>query len=211
MRHLGDTQIAHFAQAHAVILLHHESDATLDGRQVGSLADEAEAAQRGHHCMWVADDEAEEQVLEALLCGSAEGADHAEVDKGDGGLGARRAGDDENIARVWIGVEEADLEELIEVGFDCAFRDFEPTDAGRLQLGVVVDLDAIHPFQHQDAPRGVAVDDARDQNAGSVGKDRGEPARVGCLLDIVDLFEDRPPEFAIKRSQVDEFVGVDKA
>ena len=78
-------------------------------------------------------------------------------------------------------------------------------------MGIVVDLDAIHPFEHQHAPRRVAVDHPRDDNAGSIGEDFGKPARVGRFLDVVDLFEDCPPEFAIKRPQVDEFVGVDEA
>ena len=52
---------------------------------------------------------------------------------------------------VRVGVKEADLEELVEVGLHRLLGHREPTDPGGIKLGVVVDLDAVDPVQHQDA------------------------------------------------------------
>ena len=102
--------------------------------------------------MRIIDHKADEQLPEALFGRASQRADHAEVDERDGGVVPRQAGLHKDVAGVRVGVEEADLKELIKVRFDRAFGDFESADTGRFERGVVVHLDAVDPLQHKHAP-----------------------------------------------------------
>src|SRR5207248_8319675 len=100
---------------------------------------------------------------------------------------------------MWIGVKEADLEELIEVRLDRAPGDFQSVDTGRFERRVVVYLDAVDPLQDQHSSRRVPFDHFWNKDIGLVLEDLDEAPRVGGLAHVVDLFEDSPPELPVER------------
>src|SRR5207244_6451355 len=90
-------------------------------------------------------------------------------------------------------------------------RDFKTTDSGCFELRVVIDFDAVDPFQDQHAARDIAFDDSGNDDARSVLEDLAKSCGIGRFADVVDLFEDGAFELAIKRREVDELTRIHEA
>ena len=60
-------------------------------------------------------------------------------------------------------------------------------------------------------PRDILIKDARNTDRGIVREHLAEPADVGCLRDIVNLFEDGSAELTVNAHQINEIAGIHEA
>src|SRR6266568_629105 len=93
-------------------------------------------------------------------------------------------------------VEKALFKELVKIGLHSTFGYLKAVDTCCLKRGVVIDLDAIHPLQHQDAPGRVVIIDAGDGDGGII---------------FEHFFKNGAPELPVEAHQVDKLIDVDEA
>ena len=91
-----------------------------------------------------------------LLDARSHGADHAEVDHAD-----PSAGLDEEVTGMGIGMEEAVAEHHLQHHAGPVHRHLLAVDAGAVQGGEVVHLDAVDPLQRQDPAGRLLPEDTR--------------------------------------------------
>jgi hypothetical protein len=93
---------------------------------------------------------------------------HTKIDEFDDGTIAWRALFDKDVARVWVCMEEALIEELVKVGLHRAIRHLQAVNACCLQCLTIVDLDAINPLQDQHTTRGKVIIRGWNVDSGTV-------------------------------------------
>ena len=108
-------------------------------------------------------------------------------------------------------MEETGIKKLVEVGLNRAFGNFKTVDAFFFEGSIVVDFDAIDPFQYEHAARRVIIIDARNVDGRVVLEHFFEAFSVGCLCNIIDLFVNGALKFAVDAHEVDELTGINQA
>ena len=94
-----------------------------------------------------------------------------------------------------VGVEEATLQQLLKAAIHPHFHHVVWINA-QLSNGIQIgELDAVDPFHREDAAAGGIPVDGGDGNSRVVPMQRGKSFRVGCLVEVIHLFEDAPPKF----------------
>jgi hypothetical protein len=109
----------------------------------------------------------------------------------------------EEVPRVWVGVEEAVLEDLLQVGVQQAPSYLRPRDAGRLDAFVVRDLDRPDVLECQHPTRGVAPDHFRHQDFRPLLEGGGKPFGVLPLVEVVHLLVQGAAELLQEPRHVD--------
>ena len=102
-----------------------------------------------------------------------------------------------------VGVHEVVDEDLFQVGVVQLARQLRTADAGVVDGGEVVDLDAGHVFQGQHAAGGVVPEDIRDVDAGIIREVGGEAIGVVPLGDEIQFGAGGGRELGVKLIQVD--------
>ncbi len=125
------------------------------------------------------DVEADEVGLIALV----QKADRAEVDQADD-----FAGQDEHVAGVGVGVEEAVVQHFLDDEARGVHGDAVAVEAGGVEGGQIVDLDAAQPLLHHQAARRKFPVDARHVDVLFVREVLAEAVGVAPLAAIVQLF-----------------------
>ena len=181
------------------------ADETFDGLAVGGVAEEAKGIEAADEDGGVLGDGGGKAVAQALAHARRDRAHHAEVEEDK--LVAGGVGLDQDVAGVRIGVEVADFEHLGEVRLREARGELVAVDVGGVERGDLGDLDAVHPFEDEDAAGGVVFEDLGDADARVIGEDGGEALGVLALLHVVELLGDGAAEFAVEAAEVGDAVG----
>ena len=110
---------------------------------------------------------------------------------------------DEEVARMRVGMHEVVDEDLFQVGVVQLPRQLRTADAGGVDGGKVVDLDAGHVFQGQHAAGGVLPENIRDVDAGIVREVGGKTVSVVPFGDEIQLGAGGGRELGVELIQVD--------
>ena len=113
------------------------------------------------------------------------------------------AGVDEEVARMRVGVHEVVDEDLFQVSVVQFPRQLRTADAGGVDGGVIVDLDAGHVFQGQHTAGGVLPENIGDVDAGIVREVGGKTVGVMPLGDEVQLGAGGGRKLGVELIQVD--------
>ena len=162
-----------------------------EGAGVDVLAADLQGVQAAEDAVGVLRDQAEQEVGDPLAGQGVELAEHPVVERGD-----HAAGEDPEVARVGIGVEEAEVEDLRQQDAGAPDRDHRRVDADPPQALAVVDADPADELHRQD-PRGrELLHDEGDQGGRLAGELRLATLH-GPALDVeVELALEAPLELA---------------
>src|SRR5690349_13700474 len=101
-----------------------------------------------------------------------------------------------------IGVKETFDKELVEISIHGTPGNLQAIKVQSIKRLIVINLDAIYPFQHQDMRRYILLIDARNVDRRVVLKRFPETLDIGGLALIIGLFKHCTPELAIETHQV---------
>ena len=117
--------------------------------------------------------------------------------------GSRGKWVDEEVARMRVGMQEVVDEDLFQVGVVQLARQLRTADAGGVDGGEIVDLDAGHVFQGQHAAGGVLPENIRDVDARIIREVGGKAIGVVPLGDEIQLGACGGRELGVELIQVD--------
>src|SRR5260221_1916534 len=107
--------------------------------------------------------------------------------------------------------ERSRLQKTVEVGADSAFGHLQAVDACCIESRIIIDLDAIDPLEHQHALGYIQIINTRNVDHGVIFEHLLKAFGISSLLNVVDLFIDRPFKLVVDTHEINKLVRIYEA